>query len=230
MDDLLRSLNLPAGPVIWLSILVNIGIAFLLGLLIVAIYRLTHRQMTVSFSFVTTLIAICMIMSMVIMVIGDNIARAFGLAGAMSIVRFRTVVKDTRDTAFVFYAIGTGMAAGTGNLKLALIGTPLIGLLLAVLHWTRHGTSEQEAHLLSFENESIQESEREAYAEAFRRHLEDWSLVITRSVRAGTGIHYTFRVRLRSGARPQDMIRDLSAIEGVVRAQISLGEELEPVM
>src|SRR5687768_13082140 len=227
MDDLFRSLNLPAEPGDWTSVLVNIGIAFLLGLLIVAIYRMTHRQMTVSFSFVNTLILICMIMAMVIMVIGDNIARAFGLAGAMSIVRFRTVVKDTRDTACVFYAIGAGMASGTGNLRLALIGTPLIGLLIAVLHWTRHGTSEQEIHLLSFETESIHESEREAYAEAFRRHLDDWSLVVTRSVRAGTGIHHTFQVRLSSGVRPQDVIRDLSAIEGVVRAQISVGEELE---
>jgi uncharacterized membrane protein YhiD involved in acid resistance len=227
MQDLLGALEFPSEPAGWVSIVLNIGTAFLLGLFIVAIYRTTHRRMIISFSFVNTLILICLIMSMVIMVIGDNIARAFGLAGAMAIVRFRTVVKDTRDTAFVFYAIGAGMAAGTGNMKLALIGTPLIGFLLVVLHWTRHGISAQEVYLLSFESEAGPASEREAYTEVFRRHLENWSLVTTRSVRAGSGIHYTFQMRMRPGARSQDLIRDLGALEGVLRVQLSLGEEPE---
>ena len=228
MDELLGTLSIPAGTAGWIAVLVNVGVAFLLGLFIVAIYGTTHRQMVVSFSFVITLILICMIMSMVIMVIGDNIARAFGLAGAMSIVRFRTVVKDTRDTAFVFYAIAAGMAAGTGNVRLAVLGTPMIGLLLIILHWTWRGNSIREVHLLNFESEVGAASGQEAHMEVFRRHLENWNLVSTRSVRAGTGIQYTFQVRLRSTERPQDLIRDLSALEGVLRAQLSLGDELEP--
>jgi uncharacterized membrane protein YhiD involved in acid resistance len=227
MDSLLRSVSLPSEPWNWGPIVLNIVVAFLLGLFITAMYRATHRQMIISFSFINTLILMSMIMAMVIMVIGDNIARAFGLAGAMSIVRFRTVVKDTRDTAFVFYALGAGMASGTGNLKLALIGTPLIGLLLGILHWTRHGTSAQETYLLSFESESGRTSEGDPYADVFRRHLQNWSLVSGRSVRAGSSIHHTFQVRLRSGVRPQDMIRDLGALEGVLRVQLSLGEEPE---
>ena len=226
MEELLRNLPLPSGTASWAAVVLNVGVAFLLGLFIVAIYRATHRQMMISASFINTLIVICMIMAMVIMVIGDNIARAFGLAGAMSIVRFRTVVKDTRDTAFVFYAIAAGMAAGTGNLRLALVGTPMIGILLLGLHWTRHGISAQEVHLLSFESESGQR-EREVYADVFRRHLENWSLVSTRSMRAGTGLHSTFQVRMRPGVRSQDLVHDLSALEGVVRVQISLGEEPE---
>lgn len=227
MDSLLRSFSFSPEPSAWGPVVLNVFVAFLLGLFIAAVYRATHRQMVVSFSFVNTLILMSMIMSLVIMVIGDNIARAFGLAGAMSIVRFRTVVKDTRDTAFVFYSLGAGMAAGTGNLRLALIGTPLVGLFLGILHWTRHGTSAQEAYLLSFEIESGVGSEREPYLEVFRRHLEIWNLVSGRSVRSGSGIQHLFQVRFRPGVRTQDLIRDLAALEGVIRVQISLGEEPE---
>lgn len=225
MDSLLHSFSFSPQPSSWAPIVINVLVAFLLGLFIAAVYRATHRQMVVSFSFVNTLILMSMIMCLVIMVIGDNIARAFGLAGAMSIVRFRTVVKDTRDTAFVFYALGAGMAAGTGNLLLALMGTPLVGLFLGILHWTRHGTS-QDAYLLSFEIESSG-SDQEPYLDVFRRHLENWNFVSGRSVRSGSGIHHMFQVRLRPNVRSQDLIRDLAALEGVIRVQVSLGEEPE---
>lgn len=227
MDSLVRSLHLPSEPWSWGPVVLNVVVAFLLGLFIAAVYRATHRQMAVSFSFVNTLILMSMIMAMVIMVIGDNIARAFGLAGAMSIVRFRTVVKDTRDTAFVFYALGAGMGSGTGNLLLALIGTALIGLFLGILHWTGHGTTAQEPYLLSFESESGRTSDGEPHAEVFRRRLQNWTLVSGRSVRAGSGIQHTFQVRLRPGVRAQDVIRDLAALEGVLRVQLSLGDEPE---
>jgi hypothetical protein len=224
MQDFFRSVGVPQEAWNWGPILLNIVVAFLLGLFIAGVYRATHRQMTFSFSFINTLILMSMIMAMVIMVIGDNIARAFGLAGAMSIVRFRTVVKDTRDTAFVFYALGAGMAAGTGNLKLAVIGTPVIGLFLGILHWTGHGTSE-EAYLLGFETESGRAGEEDPFTEVFRRHLANWSLVSARSVRAGSGIQHTYQVRLRSGVRTQDVLRELGTVEGIIRAQISVGDE-----
>ena len=226
MEDLFRTLSLPAEPTTWVPIVINLLVAFVLGLSIAAVYRATHRQMVVSYSFINTLVLMSMIMSMVIMVIGNNMARAFGLAGAMSIVRFRTVVKDTRDTAFVFYTLGAGMAAGTGNVQLAFIGTFLIGLLLIILHRTGHGTSA-DVYLLSFETDSSPVGEEDLYIGVFRRHVQEWNLVSTRSVRAGSGIQYTFQVRLSSQARPQDVIRDLSGVEGVLRCQISLGEEPE---
>jgi uncharacterized membrane protein YhiD involved in acid resistance len=226
MDDLVRALGLPAQPLHWGPIVANIGVAFVLGLAIAALYRATHRQMVVSYSLIHTLILLSMIMAMVIMVIGDNIARAFGMAGAMSIVRFRTVVKDTRDTAFVFYALGAGMAAGTGHLLLAVLGTSLVGLFVSILHWTGFGTS-REAHVLGFETESALTKDGDPYSEVFRRHLETWNLVSARSVRAGTAIHHTFQVRLRPGVRVHDVLRDLGELEGVLRAQLSLGEEPE---
>ena len=81
--------------------------------------------------------------------------------------------------------------------------------------------------MLSFETESGRTSDGDPYADVFRRHLENWSMLNARSVRAGTAIHHAFQVRLRSGVRTQDILRDLGAVEGVLRVQISLGEEIE---
>ena len=89
------------------EILINLVTAFVLALVIAFTYRATHRGLSYSQSFVLTLIFVTVITAMVVMVIGNNLARAFALVGAMSIIRFRTVVKDTKDTAFVFFALAS---------------------------------------------------------------------------------------------------------------------------
>ena len=99
----------------WQDIVINIIIAFILGVIISWIYRRTHRGYSYSNSFISTLTILSMVTAFVMMVIGNNIARAFSLVGALSIIRFRTAVKDTRDTAFVFLSLAVGMAVGTGS-------------------------------------------------------------------------------------------------------------------
>ena len=98
-----------------IEVVINSLIAFLLGLFIAYIYRKTHQGLSYSQSFVLTIIFVTIIIGIVMMVIGNSLARAFALVGALSIIRFRAVVKDTKDTAYVFMALAVGMAAGTGN-------------------------------------------------------------------------------------------------------------------
>jgi len=88
-----------------LYVLENLFAALLTGLFIGYVYRKTHRGLSYSQSLVITLVLMCLIVCSVMMVIGSNLARAFALVGALTIVRFRTVVKDTRDTAFIFFAL-----------------------------------------------------------------------------------------------------------------------------
>ena len=106
------------------EILVNMALAFVLGMVISYIYKITHKGLSYSQSFLLTIIFVTFIVSMVMMVIGNNLARAFALVGALSIIRFRTVIKDTKDTAFIFLGLAAGMAAGTSSYFLALSGTP----------------------------------------------------------------------------------------------------------
>jgi uncharacterized membrane protein YhiD involved in acid resistance len=228
MDQMIQSLALRQESLTAAEILLNLALAFLLGLFVAWVYKHTHRQLTVSFTFVNTLVLLSLIMTLVIMVIGNNIARAFGLAGAMSIIRFRTVVKDTRDTAFVFYSLSTGMACGTSNLVLAVLGTLLIGLFAGVLHWTRHGATGRDAFVLSFDLVPSAGGEgRPQYEEVFARHLHAHSLMSAKSVRLGERVNHTYQVYLQDPEQVTALVEDLSALEGIHRVILSYGEGAE---
>ena len=98
-----------------IEVMINSLVAFILSMFIAYTYKKTHQGLSYSQSFVLTIIFITIIIGFVMMVIGNSLTRAFALVGALSIIRFRTVVKDTKDTAYIFLALGVGMAAGTGN-------------------------------------------------------------------------------------------------------------------
>ena len=104
------------------------------------IYRRTRTADETAPSFTVTLVLLSILIAMVTQVIGDNVARAFSLVGALSIVRFRTVVRDTQDTAYVIFAVAVGMAVGAGHPGLAVSGLGVIGF--AALCDARAGRGE----------------------------------------------------------------------------------------
>ena len=132
------------------AIVVNISLAIALGVIVALVYRYTHKGLSYSQSFVLTLIYVSAIVSTVMMIIGNSLARAFALVGALSIIRFRTVVKDTKDTAFVFFALAVGMAAGTSNYFIAVAAVLLISILAVVLHKTNFGALYKSEFILRF--------------------------------------------------------------------------------
>ena len=117
----------------YFDILMNLSLSIFLGLFISYVYKLTHKGVSYSQSFMLTIVFITIIVAMVMMVIGNNIARAFALVGALSIIRFRTVVKDTKDTAFIFLALASGMAAGTSSYFLAISGSIVTSIVAYIL-------------------------------------------------------------------------------------------------
>src|ERR1043166_6688419 len=110
------------------EVLVRLVLAALLGAVVAWIYKHTRKSTEVAASFPGTLVLLAVLIAMVTQVIGDNVARAFSLVGALSVVRFRTVVKDTQDTAFVILAVVVGMAAGANNRAVALVGLGIVGV------------------------------------------------------------------------------------------------------
>src|SRR4051794_41880415 len=113
-----------------------------MGGLIAWIYLRTDTGGDRGTSFPTTLVLLCVLVAMVTQVIGDNVARAFSLVGALSIVRFRTMVRDTKDTAFVIFSVVVGMAEGTRNLWLAGIGLAVGGLAGPAVSWVNKKPGE----------------------------------------------------------------------------------------
>src|SRR6185436_15979403 len=113
----------------------RLGLSLVLGGVVAGIYVLTQRKSRSDLApFATTLVLLTVLIAMVTLVIGNNVARAFSLAGALAIIRFRTVVEDTRDTAFVIFAVVAGMAVGAepSQIHVAIAGLPVI----AVVAWT----------------------------------------------------------------------------------------------
>src|SRR5688500_19400999 len=127
MPDLFRESLLDFEAVPPLVVVVRLLAALLLGGVDALVYRFTRSKAEVAPSFTATLVLLSILIAMVTQVIGDNVARAFSLVGALSIVRFRTVVRDTQDTAYVIFSVAVGMATGADNVTVGLSGVVIVG-------------------------------------------------------------------------------------------------------
>lgn len=223
--NLFGDANLPALQFTLTDILLNILLAFILGILVALVYRYTNRGKAISASFLHTLVILSMVVALVMMVIGNSIARAFGLVGALSIIRFRTVVKDNRDIAFVFLALAAGMAAGIGNYPIAIYGAGLILLLLLALDFVRFGASRNGIYLLRFQR-IPEDNERDDVQGVLKRLTANYTHLAVKTVKMGQFIEHSFLVRLQRRVSEQQFVAQLSALEGMERVTL-LAEEGE---
>ncbi len=115
-----------------LDMLLTIVLSFGIGLFIFLVYKKTYRGVMYSAGFGTTLIALTMITSIVILAVTSNVVLSLGMVGALSIVRFRTAIKDPLDIAFLFWSIGAGIILAAGMIPLVIVGSVCIGLILLV--------------------------------------------------------------------------------------------------
>ena len=115
-----------------LDMFLTIVLSFGIGLFIFLIYKKTYRGVMYSAGFGTTLVALTMITSIVILAVTSNVVLSLGMVGALSIVRFRTAIKEPLDIAFLFWSIGAGIILAAGMIPLAIIGSVCIGLILLV--------------------------------------------------------------------------------------------------
>jgi uncharacterized membrane protein YhiD involved in acid resistance len=140
------------------EVILNLILSFFYGLLISFIYKKTHKGMSYSQSFMITNIFLSLIVCMVIMTIGNNIARAFALVGALSIIRFRTVIKDTKDIIYIFWSLAAGMACGTGSYFIALTSSIIITTTALVLYKTNYGAIYKSEFILQFRYSKFDEN------------------------------------------------------------------------
>jgi uncharacterized membrane protein YhiD involved in acid resistance len=114
--------------------LIAIALSFALSLFIVFIYRVTYAGVSFSSAFADCIMMISMVTTVVILVISSNVVLSLGMVGALSIVRFRTAIKEPTDTGFLFWAIATGIICGAGYITIAILATLLLGLLFVAVH------------------------------------------------------------------------------------------------
>tara|TARA_B100001093_G_C26801035_1_gene1003431 strand:- start:130 stop:822 length:693 start_codon:yes stop_codon:yes gene_type:complete len=201
------------------EIVINLILSFFLGLLISYVYKKTHKGMSYSQSFMITNIFICLIVCMVIMIIGNNLARAFALVGALSIIRFRTVIKDTKDIAFIFWSLAAGMACGTGSYFIALVGSLIITIVAFILFKTNYGSIYKSEFILQFRYNKMNEK-----ISSYDQSLKDFCNISTllNSEQSGDGesLKLTFDIVLKEDKNINNFIFNISKCKGVSEASI----------
>lgn len=192
--------------------IMRLGLAMLGGLVVSWLYRRT-RNGSGAPSLPATLVLMAVLIAAVTQVIGDNVARAFSLVGALSIVRFRTVVRDTRDTAFVIFAVVVGMAFGSAHATVGLLALVFTGFASWLMRPRAADAVLDELELslrigLSMDIEALA-------ADVFRDHLRSREEVGAKTAQKGSAIDLTWRITLAKGASGSDLVRALNRIEGV---------------
>lgn len=201
------------------SISVCLILSFLLALVVAKTYQITYRGVSFSPSFMVTLIICAMVIGAVMLIIGSNIARAFSLVGALSIIRFRNAVKDPRDVAYIFLSMGIGMACGTGFYTIAIVLTTLTcgaSLLLAFVEFGEHGLTERIVRVQI----PITNDFEGFFDDTLKLHAEQFSLVSAETTRMGTELELTFSIRVPKTFKAAKLIEDLSTLNENLRVQV----------
>jgi len=195
------------------DILFNLALAFFIGLVISAMYKITHKGLSYSQSFMLTIVFVTFVVSMVMMVIGNNLARAFALVGALSIIRFRTVVKDTKDTSFIFMALAGGMASGTSSYFLALAGTIIFSIISFILHLTNYGSFYKSEFILRFRASNSDKEKN--YSKKINALTSHSNLLHVEPSGDNQTTLLTFDITLKKEQTPESFSSEIAALDGV---------------
>jgi uncharacterized membrane protein YhiD involved in acid resistance len=184
-------------------------LAFGLGMFIFLIYKKTYAGVMYSSSFGVTLVALTMITTLVILAVTSNVVLSLGMVGALSIVRFRTAIKEPLDIAFLFWAIAAGIVLAAGMIPLAMFGSVIIGLILLVFA-NRKASANPYIVVLSCADKASEDRAVKLLSEKTKR-----CVCKSKTVRAG---HVELNLEVRLADDNTDFVNDLSALEGVESA------------
>jgi len=190
------------------DILLTTVLSFALSLVIGYVYQITYRGSSYSQAYVHTLVIMSMVVAVIMLIIGSNIARAFSLVGALSIIRFRNAMKETRDVGFIFFAMAIGMACGSRFYLVGIVSTFVISALIwgmSILNLFERDTLEQLIKIRlpgDMRHESL-------FAETFDRYFNRYDLIAMETVQAGTLTELVYSVQLKKSADVQNMFEEI---------------------
>lgn len=204
------------------SVIARLMLALLCGMLVAGIYAYGRgARSSRSPTMPTTLVLLSVLIALVTLVIGDSVARAFGLVGALSIVRFRTVVEDARDTAFVMFAVVVGMAIGSGHSQLALLGMPVVVAAVTLMRLIQGGSigSDPFSAILELRIDRDRRPEDLMSHEAMGR-AEKLRLQAMRTAGGGAAYHLEFIADFSDAETIAGIVGELSQLPGVRGVEI----------
>lgn len=209
------------------DVLLAMAVSTLLTLVLTLVYRYTHRGTNYSQSFLLTMFIMGVATAVVMMIIGSNIARAFSLVGALSIIRFRTPVKDPRDLAYLFTVVIAGMGCGTGFYSAAIAMTAFVSVLAIILYASNYGIKGKLESVLrvtyKVEDETLERIEKQ-----INESFSEFKL-INRILDFGDDEETNvYIVRPDKHTAEKDIERQLREINGVVNLSIYQSDQHAP--
>lgn len=192
-----------------LDIVISLVLAFCVGMFIFLIYKKTFSGVMYSSGFGVTLIALTLITTLVILAVTSNVVLSLGMVGALSIVRFRTAIKEPLDIAFLFWSIAAGIVLAAGMIPLAVIGSVMIGIILLVFA-NRKSSDNPFIVVVSCDNH-----DSEVRAKEFVEGQVSRAVIKSQTAQKGN-IELNYEIRLKNGST--DFITALSEMEGIKSA------------
>lgn len=214
------NLSLTVGTVIE-----NLLVALTCSIIIAVFYRITYRGPGFSVSFIHSLVILSLITSIVIMVIGNNLARAFGLVGAMSIIRFRTPVKETMDIVYIFFALSIGMATGVGLHFVAFWGSLFVGTVLLLLTTTNFLSARKGKNLLQFNFFTEQTNDYPPYLPIIKKFCKRYYLLNIKSIGLENDIELSYYVDLIDIEQKGLFISEMRGVTGISKVSLYTTDE-----
>ncbi len=213
MEDLLYAFG-PAPLLSVEQILASILASFVLSMASATVYRWTYQGFSYSRAFVHSQVLGSVISCMMIMAIGNNLARGLGIVGTLAIIRFRTPIRDPRDIIFLFMGLGAGIASGAGAYAIAVSGTAVFCAVALFLHWSPFASRREYEGLLRYMRRPDAPSQSRI-EETLHKYCSSYLLVAVREAVQGDLIEHSYQIRLADPAYRSDLIQKLNAIEGV---------------
>lgn len=190
-----------------LDMAVALALAFVLGLFIAQVYKKTFKGVMYSANFGVSLMALTLITTLIILAITSNVVLSLGMVGALSIVRFRSAVKEPLDIAFLFWAISAGIVVGAGLIALAVFGSIFIGVIM-VLFVNKKTLDNPYILVISCENDNSEKEAIEMVSKKVNKHI-----VKSKTVSPSAGIELTVEIRLKDETTA--FVNEISKINGV---------------
>lgn len=206
-------LDTTSGIISTKEALICIGAALGMGLIISLIYIFSDRTRRISTNFAITLVILPAIVAVVIMLVGSNVARAFSMAGAFTLVRYRSVPGDSKDITSVFFVMAIGLATGLGYIKFAIVITALIGVVYLVLMLSGYAVmkvTEKTLKITIPENLNFQG----AFDDLFEEFTTKRSLERVRTTNLGSLYELTYIIMMKKDADEKKFIDELRCRNG----------------
>ncbi len=192
------------------EIVIGLVMAVVLAFFIFFVYKLTYTGVMYSKNFNVTLLLITIITTMVMMIIGSNLALSLGMVGALSIIRFRTAVKDTKDSAYIFWGIAVGIACGSGIYAIAIIGSIVIAIILFFIN---KGVMDDTSYLVIVHGAA--ELDAQKVTETIEKYCRKTNLKMKNLTSAGTDITYEVSFAKNTDIELSKQLKALDGVNGI---------------